>query len=107
MAAKPIPLLFGKQESLPFNFIRNEEDSCIEGLTCPVCCELYSTQDNIKSPRILSSCGHTLCSGKIVARIVVCEFLYSVHCFLYVTFYKQISFMRSFWHTQPYYAYLP
>jgi len=64
MAAKTSPVVFGKQESLPLCFIPKEEYSCMEGLMCPVCCEPYSTHDNAKTPRILSSCGHTLCSGK-------------------------------------------
>ena len=83
MAAKPEAKLFltspNKQESWPTCIVRNGEDSGMEGLTCPVCCELYSTQDNVKSPRILSNCGHTLCSGKEVFITVL---------FIYVTVYK-------------------
>lgn len=63
MAAKP-KRIFDKQESLPSCRITEAENSCIDGLSCPVCCEAYCTHDDAKTPRILSSCGHTLCSGK-------------------------------------------
>ena len=103
MAAKPKSVLFGKQGSLPSLRTRKETDSYMEGhegVSCPVCCELYSSHENDKSPRILSSCGHTLCSGKhrtsstslTIDHILTLVYTYIEHLYCIIETIKQVIF---------------
>jgi len=74
MAAMDISSL-NKQRSMPSlmpsSFTKEGDDeSILGGLTCPVCCEAYSDLVDEKCPRILSNCGHTLCSGTLITLFV-------------------------------------